>query len=108
MIGALGLIHSAKGGRFAHQTRQRNGKAGGGQGEQDIIKIVRHIEMGKTLISEDVAQRNFINKTEDLDNYHGDGQNNRAMQEILALVFSQNGTSEYFIRKKYSTFFKNS
>ena len=77
------LILPAQGVGLAGQLGDGQGQAGGGDGQQQVIDVVRHREVGLALVADDVAQGDLIHRADELHDDHGGGQNRGAAQERL-------------------------
>ena len=71
-------VHPAQSLRLGHQPRQGQGKSGGGHHQQQIIDIVRGIEIVHALLVQQVSQGDLIQGPDGLGDEHGDGQQRSA------------------------------
>ena len=75
--------------RLADHARERDRHARRGHGEKDIINIVGNGKISIPLVAENVAERDLIDRAEDLDDHNAGRYDGRAVEIVLLAAFLQ-------------------
>lgn len=76
--------------RLADHARERDRHARRSHREKNVIDIVSDGKVSIPLVAEDIAERDLVDRAEDLGDHHAGGHNGRAVEIVLLAVFLQN------------------
>ena len=103
------LVHSAQRVGLRHKAAQCQRQTGRRQDHQQIVNVVGHIEVRHTLFIQQVAQRDLIQRADDLGHRNRRRQNCRTADEVLPLflchwlplsIFSTESGAELSLRSR--------
>ena len=75
--------------RLADHARERDRHTRRGHVEKDIINIIGNGEIAVSLVAENIAERDLIDRAEDLDDHNASRHHGRAVEIVLLAAFLQ-------------------
>ena len=69
--------------RFRNQSGKCNRQSSRGEREENIVYIIRCEENAVTVVSQNIAQRNLVDRAEQLHDHNTDGKDCRTVHEVL-------------------------
>ena len=82
---------------LADELGEGQRQSGGGEGQEEGVNVVGAVEVGETLVAQNIVQRDFVQCAADLDEHGGDGHHRDTAHKGL-LFFSGHGISSFFLK----------